>query len=420
MTPVRKWSGYESRALREALRMSVREFAAHLGASDRTVSKWEAGGQAVYPRPVWQAVLDTVAQRASEEVQARFELLLSAPIDRTDRPAVPSDPVSRRTLVAGGLVAAALPAVRLEDLNRIVAALEDARRYFDGPVVDYLRQQLAACADNDGALGPRNTLPKVLGIVGVIDSSVRQVKPSVQRELLTVGAHGAEFAGWLYRDIGAPAWADYWRDRAMEWAQAAADTAMQGYILLKKSQSAWDTRDAVRMLTLAQAVQDGPWGLADRVRAEAAQQEARGHAMLGADLDVVERKLDEARRIFAGDGSTAEPGSHYVAPLLAMQTALCYQEAGLPQRAIEIYDDQLSRQVFSRRDYGYFLSLKGGALAAVHAPDQAADLGLQALAVAAATDSVRTMRELDRLVTELKPWAGRSRVRELSDAVLAL
>jgi DNA-binding transcriptional regulator YiaG len=36
------WSGREVRALREARRMSVREFAAHLGVSDRMVSKWEA------------------------------------------------------------------------------------------------------------------------------------------------------------------------------------------------------------------------------------------------------------------------------------------------------------------------------------------------------------------------------------------
>jgi hypothetical protein len=235
-------------------------------------------------------------------------------------------------------------------------------------MVDYLRQQLDVCADDDGARGPRATLPVALAIVSVIDSSVRQVKPDAQRELLAVGARGAEFAGWLYRDIGALDWADYWRDRAMEWAQAAGDTAMQGYILLKKSQSAWDTRDAVRMLTLARIVQDGPWAVRGTVRAEAAQQEARGQAMLGADLDVVERKLDEARRIFADGGSAGVPGARNAAPLLAVQTAICYQEASKPQRAIEIYDSQLTRQMFSRRDYGYFLSLKGAAFAAAQAP----------------------------------------------------
>ena len=45
----------EVRALREAKRMSIREFAAHLGISERMVSKWEAGREAIHPRPVNQA-----------------------------------------------------------------------------------------------------------------------------------------------------------------------------------------------------------------------------------------------------------------------------------------------------------------------------------------------------------------------------
>ena len=357
--------------------MTVREFAARLGASDRAVSNWEAGGQNVHPRPVWQAGLDTLLQQASGDERARFELLLThpepSPLAQTS---VPLEAMKRRAVLTTGLVAAALPAIRLEDLHRVVAALQDAHRYFDGSVVGYLREQLAVCATDDGARGPRATLPVVLGIVGLIDSNVRQVKPALQRELLAVGARSAEFAGWLYRDVGAPDWADYWRDRAMEWAQAAGDTAMQGYILLKKSQSAWDGRDAVRMLTLAQAVQNGPWRIPAKIRAEAVQQEARGHAKLGSDPDVVESKLDEARQLFSEDPAAAEPGPHYVAPLLAVQTAICYTEAGAPSRALDVYQTHLSREAFSKRDYGYFLSLKGAAYAAVRAPDDAAAVGL--------------------------------------------
>ncbi len=58
--------------------MSVREFAAHLGVSDRMVSKWEAGGQAIRPRPVNQAALDTSLAHASAEVQVRFNLAVCA------------------------------------------------------------------------------------------------------------------------------------------------------------------------------------------------------------------------------------------------------------------------------------------------------------------------------------------------------
>src|SRR5215470_6820918 len=73
MATVRTWSGREARALREALRLSVRGFAAYLGVNERTVTKWEAGGISVRPRPELQAALDTALEQASGEAVARFE-----------------------------------------------------------------------------------------------------------------------------------------------------------------------------------------------------------------------------------------------------------------------------------------------------------------------------------------------------------
>jgi formylglycine-generating enzyme required for sulfatase activity len=52
--------------------MSVREFAAHLGVSDRMVSKWEAGGDAIRPRPLNQSALDTSLAMADADVKNRF------------------------------------------------------------------------------------------------------------------------------------------------------------------------------------------------------------------------------------------------------------------------------------------------------------------------------------------------------------
>jgi transcriptional regulator with XRE-family HTH domain len=78
VTAVRRWSGREVRALRQAKRMSLRAFAAHLGVSERMISKWEAGGQAIHPRPVNQAALDTSLACSSAEVQHRFRLTIDA------------------------------------------------------------------------------------------------------------------------------------------------------------------------------------------------------------------------------------------------------------------------------------------------------------------------------------------------------
>jgi transcriptional regulator with XRE-family HTH domain len=75
---VGQWTGQEARALRQALRMTIPEFAEHLGVAERTVAKWEAHGSAIVPVPVMQAVLDTVLACAAEEAKSRFGMLLAA------------------------------------------------------------------------------------------------------------------------------------------------------------------------------------------------------------------------------------------------------------------------------------------------------------------------------------------------------
>jgi transcriptional regulator with XRE-family HTH domain len=77
MTTIRIWSGREIRALREARRMSQRDFAAHIGISERMVAKWEAGGEKINPRPVNQSALDSSYAAASPDVQVRFTELLN-------------------------------------------------------------------------------------------------------------------------------------------------------------------------------------------------------------------------------------------------------------------------------------------------------------------------------------------------------
>ncbi|RTL64501.1 MAG: helix-turn-helix domain-containing protein [Pseudonocardiaceae bacterium] len=76
MTTIERWSGVEVRALREAMRMSLREFAAHLGVSERMISKWEAGRENIRPRPVNQAALDTCLTRSDADTRARFSRLI--------------------------------------------------------------------------------------------------------------------------------------------------------------------------------------------------------------------------------------------------------------------------------------------------------------------------------------------------------
>jgi transcriptional regulator with XRE-family HTH domain len=74
---IQKWTAREVRALREALRMSSRDFAGRLGLSDRAVSKWESPTKPTVPRADSQAMLDTMLAKASDDERARFERFLA-------------------------------------------------------------------------------------------------------------------------------------------------------------------------------------------------------------------------------------------------------------------------------------------------------------------------------------------------------
>ncbi|MFD9614826.1 SUMF1/EgtB/PvdO family nonheme iron enzyme [Streptomyces sp. NPDC059083] len=105
ITTVKRWTGVEVRALREARRMSIIEFAAHLGVSDRMVSKWEAGGAKISPRPVNQAALDTSLARLNGEARVRFtEFVAPEVLSETRDTDVPEKPIQIRHPADGKLM----------------------------------------------------------------------------------------------------------------------------------------------------------------------------------------------------------------------------------------------------------------------------------------------------------------------------
>lgn len=89
MSTVGRWTGHEARALRLALRLSVRAFAERLGIAARTVSKWEKGGKNTTPWPDSQAILDTTLAQSTDDAKARFALLVNGQLS-VDAPTVPA------------------------------------------------------------------------------------------------------------------------------------------------------------------------------------------------------------------------------------------------------------------------------------------------------------------------------------------
>lgn len=422
VTVVDQWTGREARLLRQALRLSVRGFADYLGVGIRTISKWEAEGVARTPRPDYQAVLDTALGRATDEQRTRFAE--TAGLTDGGRPApaeaAPPRPATHHDEPPSLTGAPWLPRLNVGQLRELGQTLDEASEQTEDELTAYFERKLVESQTRDGDLGPVDALPSALSVIAAIETSARRVSLPVRRELLCLAARGSEFAGWLYRDAGAFDQATYWYDRAAEWAQEGGSAQLQGYVLLRRSQMAYDGRDGLRTLTLAQAAQDGPWQLPVRMRAEVAQQEALGLAMTGEPAKMVITRLDDARGLLeqAADDEGSSLGASLSDTTMNLRVSVCYIEVGWPARAAELLAGVLATGTLSRRDAGFVRARHSVALALCGEPDEAARVGLASLDAARATSSQRTRRLLGEVAARLAPYGDRPAVQTFREAVL--
>jgi DNA-binding XRE family transcriptional regulator len=406
---VHTWTGLDSRRLRHALRLTVRDFAQVLGVSPRTVSKWEAAGVDRRPRPELQAALDTLLARATDSERLRFADVHSG----NGVPDRGSPPGSWPLLGWAGMLAGP-PRATLDQLKTLVEVMGDLNARDEQDLAGYLDGRLTECQVLDGSSGPGRVIPTALALIAAIESAGRRVGVHGRFQLVRLAARAAEFAGWLYRDAGAPDQALYWHDRAMDWAQQATDPAMQGYILLRKSQAAWDDRDGQRVLMLARAAQSGP--VPDRVRAEAIQQEARGLAMTGVRPAAVEDTLRRAAELRSA-AESAGSAPDYPVHVLQAQSALCFQALGDGRRAVALLEEALASHAFSRRDSGYFTAMLARANVTAGQPVVAARAARAALELAIGTGSARTVREVERVAQDIVARPGNASTGELVEAL---
>jgi transcriptional regulator with XRE-family HTH domain len=78
MVVAQRWTGLEAAALRQARRMSVRAYAAHLGVSAATVANWDNRGELARLNTETQQMLDIDLERAPDDVQQRFTSALAS------------------------------------------------------------------------------------------------------------------------------------------------------------------------------------------------------------------------------------------------------------------------------------------------------------------------------------------------------
>lgn len=308
--------------------------------------------------------------------------------------------LQRVGLAAVGLTAASSAVSAVVPAHGVVVpAFDDVH-----PVEHFqrLRQELI---ENGMLFGPRHVIPVVRDQVGLIQQLRSSLRGTDQQELIRVQAQYTEFCGWLHKDVGEHYLAELWMDRALGLSHLAADHDLTVYVLAAKSELAGD------MGVAADAVNAGEQALRmaaprSRLAALAATRAARGYAING-DQVATERAYDCARELLAT--SEHDPnsldGQWLTENRITLSQAHSWTLLGDFPRAVEGFQSALTAARSTRRlSRGVYLARAALASAGAREVEQAAVLGLEALAIGTDTRSGRILTELARLDDMLAPW----------------
>jgi tetratricopeptide (TPR) repeat protein len=380
-----------------------------LGVDVSLVFRWEVGEQGkprVRPGPRYRALLGQVCER---------EVMDLPPIARRD---------FLRKLT--GLVGPPLLLTAIPDTNALLGLVPwkalprgvDEVGADDVHPVEHLRQLRALLVESDNLFGPASVIPAVEAHIQTIQQLREGLSGADDRSLLQMRAQFAEFAGWLYQDAGQWSAAQYWLDRALEWSHAVADLQMTTYVLARKSQLAGDMGDAASAVDLAgaAATMAPPRG---RLQAVAPTYAAHGFALGGAAADCL-RALDEARDLV--EHLDEDPPSQWAPWLdhayIDVQRGRCLAILGDHGQAVGVFQQAIRELPPAyRRDRGVYLGREALAHAGNREPEEAAAVGMRALAIAQQTQSGRIVKELASLDQQLARWARVRAVAALREAL---
>ncbi len=332
-------------------------------------------------------------------------------------------------LLASGALGTLLPAgvLTLGEADRLATVMAQPSRV-DPQVIGYFDRLLIEHYTADQILGPHQLLGPVLAQLDMLDALRRHARPPVATPLLRMLARYAEFVGWLQQDAGDLPAAMYWSDRASQWAQSAGDYQMAAYLLIRKGNIAYLADDAHTVIELATAAQDAPGDIDPKITALAAQQEARGWAMIN-DGDRCRRKLDTAAHLLSTSPDGGEPTTtvyiqYYDLGVLEDQSATCFRSIGRAEDAVAIFERRIADSLDANlhRDRGYQMAKLANTVLATTQPEpeRAAQLGLACVDLSRQTGSARIGKELGTLDATLTArWPDQPDVRAFHEAFTA-
>lgn len=455
--------GYTLRELRQARGMSLRDLAAKSFMSHSKLQKWENGSRSPKERAevelidsllradgvlvdLWEQINPAVSGRARVSVSTPHVSDASIGLATVGVQQAASEQegifvparlrdgsvvfvaLDRRDLLRGGVglgTAAAFgmgtPAAASSDAVRSMKQPARVASAYSGTPIEHFKQARRLLIDGDNLLGPRHAIAAVREHIDQIKSLRRDARGTDSQDLMELQTQYAEFASWLYHDLGDFDSAEFWLDRALQWSHAVGDGDLTSYILARKAQLAGEKRDLVDVVDLAEAAQRVARPRS-RLAAVARTYASYGHALRGEPTDS-ERAIDDVRNALDLVSSDTSPWGVWLnEQYVEVHRAQGLEVLGKHAQAAEIFTNAIKALPEGyHRDRGVYLARAAVAHAGASAPEEAATVGLQALTVAKDTGSGRIMRELAHLDQSLVPWQRQPEVsafRENFDAAL--
>lgn len=328
--------------------------------------------------------------------------------------------IPRRAFLIGGISATAAGVATGSFVkNADASALPGRLHVAEGDPFERFYKMRKLLRDADNLFGPERVKPLVYAQIGLIRQLSNAARGKDRKRLLAVQAQFADLYGWLHQDTGNYQKAQYWLDRALDWSQMLDDSEAVSFILARKSQLSGELNDPTDAVGVAEVAirraQSGHW----RSAAVAATYGAHGYALQGDKLSCereygrayemlrqVHPDVDTSYGLFLNNAYIDVQRAHSLA-VLGDNT----QAAEAFGKAIGLLPDGY------HRDRGIYYVRKSLAHANGEDPEQAAEAGLQALAIGTETNSARIITGLARLNRTLTPWNTLPYVAEFRHAL---
>jgi transcriptional regulator with XRE-family HTH domain len=385
----------------------------NLALTAKTVGRWERGES--NPRAPYPKLLCALFGTSAEELGlggGRTDL--SSAINTTAVLDARLDPRTILGALGSGLVQPLLSSIVFERRQRAALA---APRGMDSTAADLISRALGIFRRLDDRLGSHAVVRPSLELRSLVEHVGQFPLGAEARDRLSsVGAELSQFLGWLAFDGTDHSTARAYYQEGLRAAREGTDQNLLAYLLGHIAILACTEGKIKEAITVVDSHMEQVAQTACLLtRSWFSAVEAFVHAIAGESASCL-ASLDRSRKAFSRAESGKGPEWLYSfdgARLLAYEGA-CFELIGELDRARDTWERALSSLSRDRvRERGIYLVHLAGIYARQGEVENACLLGMEAVAIASETTSLRVNEQINLLRVQLEPWKETAAVREL-------